>query len=100
MVCVTSNYTALLMINEISGVKETELRAFKLKVPAFAEDSGNYGRECGTMKNSSEDLACREMPLPCFAVWPSPPLWTGLALFSCHACREWAHYVEHESRCN
>ena len=45
VVCVTSNYTALLMINEISGVKETEYRAFKLKGPAFAEDSGNYGRE-------------------------------------------------------
>ena len=40
MVCVTSNYMALLVINEISRVKETELRAFKLKVPAFAEDSG------------------------------------------------------------
>ena len=40
MVCVTSNYMALLKINEISGVKETELRAFELKVPAFAEDSG------------------------------------------------------------
>ncbi len=50
VVCVTSNYTTLLMINEISGVKETELHAFKLKVPAFAEDSRNYGREyqkCG-----------------------------------------------------
>ena len=46
MVCVSSNYTALL----ISGVKETELRAFKLKIPAFAEDSGNYGRECGISK--------------------------------------------------
>ena len=42
MVCVISNYTALLMINEISGVKVTELRAFKLKVPEFAEDSGDY----------------------------------------------------------
>ena len=55
MVCVTSNYTTLLMINEVSGVKETELRAFKLKVPAFAEDSGDYGRECGKMINISEE---------------------------------------------
>ena len=55
MVCVTSNYMALLMINEISGVKETELRTFKLKGPAFAEDTGNYGRECGIVKNSLED---------------------------------------------
>ena len=43
------------MINEISGVKETELRAFKLKVPAFAEDSGNYGRECGKVITISEE---------------------------------------------
>ena len=55
MVCVTSNYTTLLMINEISGVKETELRAFKLKLPAFAEDSGNYGREYGKVINISEE---------------------------------------------
>ena len=47
MVCMTSNYTTLLKINEISGVKETELRAFKFKVPAFAEDSRNYGSEYG-----------------------------------------------------
>ena len=47
MVCVTPNYTALLMINEISGVKETELRAFKLKVPAFAEDSGTMEESVG-----------------------------------------------------
>ena len=55
MVCVTSNYMALLMINEISGVKETELRAFKLKVPAFAEDSRNYGREYGKVINIAEE---------------------------------------------
>ena len=55
MVCVTSNYTALLMINEISGVKETEIRAFKLKVSAFAEDSGNNGRECTKVINISEE---------------------------------------------
>ena len=55
MVCVTSNYTALLMINEISGVKETEIRAFKLRVPAFAEDSGDYGREYLKRKNGSEE---------------------------------------------
>ena len=53
MVCVTSNYTTLLIINEISRVKETEIRAFKLRVPAFAEDSGDYGRECGKLINIS-----------------------------------------------
>ena len=43
------------MINEISGVKETEIRAFKLRVPAFAEDSGDYGREYLKRKNGSEE---------------------------------------------
>ena len=106
MECVTSYCTTHGLMNGISGEKrKSDSGAFKLKVIAFAENSGTRARsEYGiSQKKCSGWLGLQSnafiLPAPCSMAVSSVQGRLGLAFASSHVGR-WVPYLVSDSRCD